>query len=238
MSADNAATAVRAKTILVVEDEPTLVAALSYNLRKDGYEVIAARDGVTALQEARRARPDVIVLDLMLPKMDGIEVCRRIRSESEVPILILTAKNEELDKVVGLEIGADDYLTKPFGMRELIARIRALLRRAGQGRPVADAQQLVAGDLELDVRGRTVQCRGAAVTLKPKEFDLLFFLVRNAGQVFNREHLLEHVWGYEYFGGSRTVDVHMRWLREKLEAQPGHPQHLLTVRGVGYKFVR
>jgi DNA-binding response OmpR family regulator len=238
MSADNAATAVRAKTILVVEDEPTLVAALSYNLRKDGYEVIAARDGVTALQEARRARPDVIVLDLMLPKMDGIEVCRRIRAESDVPILMLTAKSEELDKVVGLEVGADDYLTKPFGMRELMARIKALLRRAGQPTQAEGPPRLVAGDIELDVRGRTVHCRGKEIMLKPKEFDLLFFLAKNAGQVFNREQLLEHVWGYEYFGGSRTVDVHMRWLREKLESRPGHPQHLLTVRGVGYKFVR
>ena len=238
MSADDAATAIRAKTILIVEDEPSLVAALSYNLRKYGYEVLAARDGVLALQEARRARPDVVVLDLMLPKMDGIEVCRRLRAESDVPILMLTAKSEELDKVVGLEVGADDYLTKPFGMRELMARIRALLRRAGHAGQGEDAPRLVAGDIELDVRGRTVQCRGQETALKPKEFDLLFFLVKNAGQVFSREQLLEHVWGYEYFGGSRTVDVHMRWLREKLEIRPGHPQHLLTVRGVGYKFVR
>ena len=238
MSADNAATAIRAKTVLVVEDEPTLASALSYNLRKNGYEVVAARDGVAGLQEARRARPDAIVLDLMLPKMDGIEVCRRIRAESDVPILMLTAKSGELDKVVGLEVGADDYLTKPFGMRELMARVRALLRRAGHAKQAEDPPRLVAGDIELDVRGRTVHCRGQEITLKPKEFDLLFFMVKNAGQVFNREQLLEHVWGYDFFGGSRTVDVHMRWLREKLEIEPGHPQHLLTVRGVGYKFVR
>jgi DNA-binding response OmpR family regulator len=224
--------------VLVVEDEPSLASTLSYNLRKNGFDVLAASDGVAGLQEARRAKPDVIVLDLMLPKMDGLEVCRRIRAESDVPILILTAKSEELDKVVGLEVGADDYLTKPFGMRELMARVRALLRRAGHRAQAEDATRIVAGDLELDVRGRTVRRSGTDVALKPKEFDLLFFLAKNAGQVFTREQLLEQVWGYEFFGGSRTVDVHVRWLREKLEAEPAHPQHLLTVRGVGYKFIR
>ena len=227
-----------AKTVLVVEDEAALAAALSYNLRKNGFNVLQAADGVAGLQMARGERPDVIVLDLMLPRMDGIEVCRRVRAESDVPIIMLTAKSEELDKVVGLEIGADDYLTKPFSMRELIARVKALLRRAG-GRVVAeDASQIAAGALVLDLRGRTVHRDGSEVQLKPKEFDLLYFLARNAGQVFTREQLLEHVWGYEFFGGSRTVDVHIRWLREKLEAEPGSPRHLLTVRGVGYKFVR
>jgi DNA-binding response OmpR family regulator len=238
MTTDTAATPITAKTVLVVEDEPSLASTLSYNLRKNGFDVLAASDGVAGLQEARRAKPDVIVLDLMLPKMDGLEVCRRIRAESDVPILILTAKSEELDKVVGLEVGADDYLTKPFGMRELMARVRALLRRAGHRAQAEDATRIVAGDLELDVRGRTVRRSGTDVALKPKEFDLLFFLAKNAGQVFTREQLLEQVWGYEFFGGSRTVDVHVRWLREKLEAEPAHPQHLLTVRGVGYKFIR
>jgi DNA-binding response OmpR family regulator len=227
-----------ARTILVVEDEASLASALSYNLRKAGYRVVEARDGAVALREARRARPDAIVLDIMLPQVDGLEVCRRVRAESDVPILMLTAKSEEIDKVVGLELGADDYLTKPFGMRELMARVRALLRRAQPGRHADGAQHLVAGDLELDARGRTVRKGGRDVTLKPKEFDLLYFLVKQAGQVFSREQLLEHVWGYEFFGGSRTVDVHMRWLREKLEERPAEPQHLLTVRGVGYKFVR
>jgi len=226
------------RTVLVVEDEASLAASLSYNFRKNGFSVIAAGDGIQALQAARRDQPDVIVLDLMLPKMDGIEVCRRIRAESDVPILMLTAKGEELDRVVGLEMGADDYLTKPFSMRELMARVRALLRRAG-GRPGAeDATRISAGDVELDARGRTVRKQGREVALKPKEFDLVFFLARNAGQVFTREQLLERVWGYEFFGGSRTVDVHVRWLREKLEDDPARPRHLLTVRGVGYKFVR
>jgi len=238
MTLDPATVSTQPKTVLVVEDEPSLASTLSYNLRKNGFNVVSAADGVAGLQEARRARPDVVVLDLMLPKMDGLEVCRRIRADSDVPILMLTAKSEELDKVVGLEVGADDYLTKPFGMRELMARVRALLRRSGARTGTGETGQIVIGDVELDARGRTVHRAGRAIALKPKEFDLLFFLARNAGQVFTREQLLEHVWGYEFFGGSRTVDVHMRWLREKLETEPGHPEHLLTVRGVGYKFVR
>jgi DNA-binding response OmpR family regulator len=229
------------KTVLVVEDEVSLASTLSYNLRKNGFEVMQAADGVEALKAARSGRPDVIVLDLMLPRMDGIEVTRRLRADSDVPIIMLTAKSEELDRVVGLEIGADDYLTKPFSMRELMARVRALLRRSG-ARAAADdpsqTSQLSAGSLVLDLRGRTVRRDGVEVQLKPKEFDLLAFLVKHAGQVFTREQLLEQVWGYQFFGGSRTVDVHVRWLREKLEESPGSPQHLLTVRGVGYKFVR
>jgi DNA-binding response OmpR family regulator len=227
-----------AKTVLVVEDEAALASALSYNLRKNGFNVLHAADGIAGLQLARSHDPDVIVLDLMLPRMDGIEVCRRVRAESDVPIIMLTAKSEELDKVVGLEIGADDYLTKPFSMRELMARVKALLRRAGGRASDEEASRITAGSLVLDLRGRTVHREGAEVQLKPKEFDLLFFLAKNAGQVFTREQLLEKVWGYEFFGGSRTVDVHVRWLREKLEAEPGSPRHLLTVRGVGYKFVR
>jgi two-component system alkaline phosphatase synthesis response regulator PhoP len=228
-----------AKTVLVVEDEPSLASTLSYNLRKNGFNVMSAADGVSGLQSARRDNPDIIVLDLMLPKMDGLELCRRLRVDSDVPILMLTAKSEELDRVVGLEMGADDYLTKPFSMRELMARVRALLRRSGTRRTAAEeTSRIAAGDMELDLRGRTVRRAGQEVALKPKEFDLLFFLARNAGQVFTREQLLENVWGYEFFGGSRTVDVHVRWLREKLEDDPARPQHLLTVRGVGYKFVR
>jgi DNA-binding response OmpR family regulator len=226
-----------AKTILVVEDEASLASTLSYNLRKNGFNVVSAADGVEGLAAARRDRPDAIVLDLMLPKMDGLEVCRRVRAESEVPILMLTARSEELDKVVGLEMGADDYLTKPFSMRELMARVRALLRRAAARDP-GDGSRLTVGELELDVRGRTVFRAGEEVPLKPKEFDLLFFLASNAGQVFTREQLLENVWGYDFFGGSRTVDVHIRWLRERMEPIPGRPRHIQTVRGVGYKFVR
>ncbi|HEX5480442.1 MAG TPA: response regulator transcription factor [Dehalococcoidia bacterium] len=232
------ADAAAGQTILVVDDEPSLTAALSYNLRKDGFRVITAGDGIAALQEARRERPDLIVLDLMLPKMDGLEVCRRVRAESAVPIIMLTAKGEEMDRVVGLEVGADDYLAKPFGMRELMARVRALLRRAAQHTNDREGRRIAAGELSIDPRGRTVERGGAPVALKPKEFDLLAFLAKSAGQVFTREQILQRVWGYDFFGGSRTVDVHMRWLREKLESDPAHPAHLLTVRGVGYKFVR
>jgi DNA-binding response OmpR family regulator len=226
------------KTVLVVEDEATLASTLSYNFRKNGFNVVTAADGYEGLQAARREQPDVVVLDLMLPKMDGLEVCRRLRVGSDVPILMLTARGEELDRVVGLEMGADDYLTKPFSMRELIARVRALIRRSAGREATDDRSRISVGALELDLRGRTVKRDGAEVALKPKEFDLLFYLAKNAGQVFTREQLLEHVWGYEFFGGSRTVDVHVRWLREKLEQEPAQPRHLLTVRGVGYKFVR
>jgi DNA-binding response OmpR family regulator len=228
---------VGARTVLVVEDEPSLASTLSYNLRKNGFNVTTEADGLAGLNAARREHPDVIVLDLMLPKMDGLEVCRRLRAESDVPILMLTAKSEEMDKVIGLELGADDYLTKPFSMRELMARVKALLRRSGS-RDDVDVSRIVAGELELDARGRTVRRAGREVILKPKEFDLLYFLAKNAGQVFTREQVLEHVWAYDFFGGSRTVDVHIRWLREKLEDVPARPRHLLTIRGVGYKFVR
>jgi len=231
------ATQAAAKTVLVVEDEASLASTLSYNFRKNGFNVISAADGVEGLQAARREHPDLVVLDLMLPKMDGLEVCRRLRASSDVPILMLTAKGEELDRVVGLELGADDYLAKPFSMRELLARVRALLRRSSGRAAAEDASRISAGPLELDLRGRTVTCEGSEVALKPKEFDLLFYLAKHAGQVFTREQLLEHVWGYEFFGGSRTVDVHMRWLREKIERNPGQPRYLMTVRGVGYKFV-
>ncbi len=226
-----------ATTVLVIEDEATLVASLAYNFRKHGYTVVTATDGVEGLQAARRVRPDVVVLDLMLPRMDGMEVCRRLRADSDVPILMLTAKGEEFDRVMGLEMGADDYLTKPFSMRELIARVRALLRRAAPRATAREDALIEAGAMAIDPRGRTVRNAGAEVAVKPKEFDLLLFLARNAGKAFTREQLLERVWGYQFFGGSRTVDVHMRWLREKLEDDPAHPQHLLTVRGVGYKFV-
>jgi len=221
--------------VLVVEDEPSLSATLSYNLRKNGYEVLSASDGVAGLQEARRSHPDVIVLDLMLPKMDGLEVCRRIRADSDVPILMLTAKSEELDKVVGLEVGADDYLTKPFGMRELMARVRALLRRSAKsGDREGDAGHVRTGEIELDARGRTVVRAGREVALKPKEFDLVYFLATHAGQVFTREQLLEKVWGYERFVETRSVDVHVGRLRAKLG---GVGQQIETVVGLGYRFV-
>ncbi|HEY7801292.1 MAG TPA: response regulator transcription factor [Dehalococcoidia bacterium] len=225
------------KTVLVVEDDPTLAKTLSYNLRKNGFHVLIAGDGVAGLQAARAEHPDLVVLDLMLPKMDGLEVCRRLRTESQVPVLILTAKGDESDRVAGLELGADDYLTKPFGMRELMARVRALLRRTARG-TASHGNRIVAGSMEIDVPGRAVLRDGVTIALKPREFDLLAFLAQNAGLVFTREQLLERVWRYDFFGGSRTVDVHMHWLREKLESDPARPAHLVTVRGVGYKFSR
>ena len=225
----------RAPRILLVDDEQPIQTLLSFPLQRDGYEVVQASDGREALARFSEQPFDLVVLDLMLPRMDGMDVCRRLRADSDVPIIMLTAKSEEMDRVVGLEIGADDYLTKPFSMRELMARVRALLRRSG-GRRAEDATQITAGAISLDVRGRTVRREGVEVQLKPKEFDLLFFLAKNAGQVFTREQLLEHVWGYDFFGGSRTVDVHIRWLREKLEEDPAEPTRIVTVRGAGYRF--
>jgi DNA-binding response OmpR family regulator len=224
--------------VLLVEDETSLLSSLSYYLRSNGFRVTTALDGRAGLRAAQEEHPDIVVLDLMLPKMDGLEVCRRVRAESEVPIIILTARSEEMDRVVGLELGADDYLTKPFSVRELTARIRALLRRSTQRQRTEDTERILIDDLQLDPRGRTVQRRGREITMKPKEFDLLCFLARNTDQVFTRQQLLERVWGYEFYGSGRTVDVHIRWLREKIEDDPSQPRHLLTMRGVGYKFVQ
>jgi two-component system, OmpR family, response regulator len=225
-------------TILLVDDEPTLVATLDYNLRRDGHEVIIARDGQAALDQAERARVDLVVLDVMLPKIDGFEVCRAIRRESTVPILMLTARDSEVDKVVGLEIGADDYMTKPFSMRELLARVKAMLRRNSM-RPDEPAPRgkgvIKLPGVEVDLAARLVRRDGKAVHLKPRAFDLLAFLAQNRGRVFSRDQLLEHVWGYDFSGDTRTVDVHVRWLREKIEANPSSPRVLETVRGVGYR---
>ena len=228
--------------ILVVHDEPTLVETIRYNLKREGYEVVTAVDGEQAVQVARRDHPDLIVLDLMLPKLDGFEVCRILRRESTIPVIMLTAKDEEVDKIVGLEIGADEYVTKPFSMRELLARVRALLRRVqmirdeAAERHVEEPAILRAGDLELDPGQHRVFRAGVELSLKPKEFDLLGFLLRNRGQVFTREILLQRVWGYDYFGDTRTVDVHVRGLREKVEIDPSEPTRIETVRGVGYRF--
>ena len=221
------------RTVLVVDDEPTLVATLKYNLERDGYRVLTATDGAAALTVARAEHPDLVMLDLMLPVMDGLEVCRILRRETKLPILMLTAKGEEVDKVVGLELGADDYVTKPFGMRELLARVRALLRRIDTP---ADTETLTSGDLELDLKRREAIRDGKTLDLKPKELELLLFLMRNKGRAFTREQLLRDVWGYDFFGDSRTVDVHVRWLRQKIENEPAKPVRLITVRGVGYRF--
>jgi two-component system OmpR family response regulator len=223
--------------ILVVEDDLNLLSTLEYNLRKEGYDVVTSSDGAEALETARKEMPGLIVLDVMLPSLSGFEVCRILRKETTVPILILTARTEEVDKIVGLEIGADDYITKPFSMRELLARVRAMLRRAEMSapQPSDETEYLKVGDLSIDVGRHQAYCKDKLLELTPKEYDLLVFLARNRGLVFSRERLLEKVWGYDYAGTTRSVDVHVRWLRQKIEDDPGNPKHLLTVRGAGYK---
>lgn len=231
--------------VLLVDDEETLLETLHYNLTKEGYEVHKASDGQAALDVARRERPDLIILDLMLPKLSGLDVCRILRRETTAPILMLTAKDEEIDKVVGLEVGADDYVTKPFSMRELMARVRAMLRRLQMAEKAgievavpatSSLDVLVADNLRIDMGQREVILGEAHLDLKPKEFDLLVFLVRNRGQVLSRELILQRVWGYDYLGETRTVDVHIRWLREKVERDPGQPARIKTVRSIGYRF--
>jgi DNA-binding response OmpR family regulator len=226
-----------ARTILVVDDEPVLRETLAEALDADGFRVVTAADGREALSRFREHQPDLVVLDLMLPELSGIEVCRIIRAESGVPIVMLTAKSSELDKVVGLELGADDYVTKPFSLRELSARIRALLRRTEQ---LADAPAPLVelGALTVDMAGHRLLRDGERVPLKPKVFELLAYLLRHPGQVLSREQLLEHVWGYDYAGETRTVDVHVHWLRAAIEPDPAAPVFLHTVRGVGYVFRR
>lgn len=225
-----------AKRLLVVDDDANLRAALMYSLRQEGFDVLTAEDGLTGLEAFRREEPDLVVLDVMMPNLDGLEVCRRIRKESDVPILMLTARDTELDKVVGLEIGADDYLAKPFSMREFVARARAMLRRASQ-RAGAPAESFLEADgLRLDVPRHRVEADGQEVALKPKEFDLLAFLLRHRGQVFGRDQLLARVWGFDYAGDSRTVDTHVKTLREKLGDKADQPRWIETVRGVGYRF--
>jgi DNA-binding response OmpR family regulator len=228
-----------ARTILVVDDETTLRETLVEALELEGYRAIPAADGREALLRFRADQPDLVLLDLMLPELSGVEVCRILRAESQVPIIMLTARDSEVDKVVGLELGADDYVTKPFSLRELTARIRAIFRRAEQLAAAATPPPLVdLGRVQVDLAGHRVLRDGAAVALKPKAFELLAFLVRNQGQVFTRDQLLERVWGYDYAGETRTVDVHVHWLRAEIEADPAAPELLQTVRGVGYVFRR
>lgn len=233
--------------VLVVEDETTLLETLAYNLERQGYEVSTAVDGRAALEVARIEEPDLIVLDVMLPSLDGFEVCRILRKEMSVPILMLTARDEEVDKVVGLEMGADDYLTKPFSMRELLARVKAQLRRVrlvreelaaeAERRPTVETDEPMRfGNLEIDLARREVRLDGEPVRLKPKEYDLLVFLARNRGIALSRDLILDRVWGWEHDGSSRTVDVHIRWLREKIEPEPSNAQRIITVRGIGYRF--
>ena len=221
--------------ILIVEDDQNILEALKYNLGKEGYDTLTAIDGVQALEIARASKPDLIILDIMLPKMSGFEVCRILRKEMAVPIIMLTARDDEIDKVTGLDLGADDYMTKPFSMRELMARIRAMLRRV-EIQTVIPETLVKFGDLEIDILHHVIIKAGITLNLSPKEFDLLVFLTSNKGLVFSRDQLLEKVWGYEYSGDTRTVDVHIRWLREKIEDNSEEPKRLITVRGVGYKF--
>jgi DNA-binding response OmpR family regulator len=226
-----------ARTILVVDDEPTLRETLADGLEAEGFRVVVAADGREALSRFRAERPDLVVLDLMLPELSGVEVCRIIRAESPVPILMLTAKDSELDKVVGLELGADDYVTKPFSLRELQARIRGILRRADRPStsPAGMGRDLVqVGRATVDLAGHRLLRDGEVRPIKPKAFDLLAFLLRHQGQVFSREQLLADVWAYDYAGETRTVDVHVHWLRAEIEEDPQSPKVLETVRGVGY----
>jgi len=234
------------EAILVVEDEISLQETLAYNLKKQGYTVHTASTGGQALKFARELKPDLILLDIMLPEMDGFEVCRTLRQEMNTPILMLTARDDEIDRVVGLEVGADDYLTKPFSMRELLARVKAMLRRVRLIREDAEAHTAALespaggimqfGNLEVNSTRREVLFNGKPLPLKPKEYELLHYLAIHRGQVLTRETILEKVWGWDFIGDSRTVDVHIRWLREKIEKDAATPERIVTVRGAGYRF--
>lgn len=233
-----------AEKILVVDDEVSLQETVAYSLKKEGYTVDIAGDGNKGLELARTSKPDLIILDVMLPGMDGFEVCRTLRHETNIPVLMLTARDDEIDRVVGLEVGADDYLAKPFSMRELIARVKALLRRVRLMREEADTNTqegfqpklMTFGNLVIDMTRREVRLNGEVVPCKPKEYELLTFMGQHKGRVLTRELILERVWGWGFVGDSRTVDVHIRWLREKIEDVPDKPQRIITVRGAGYRF--
>ncbi len=222
--------------MLVVEDEENLLAAIRYNLEREGYRTLTATDGEEGLRKAAQEDPDLLVLDVMLPVLDGFEVCRLVRRDSDVPILFLTAKDQEMDRVVGLELGADDYVVKPFSMRELLARVRAMLRRPRTGAGRSKPERIVSGDLDLDLSSHTLKRGGEPVDLKPRAFELLALLMSHRGRVFTRDQVLERLWGIDYIGDSRTVDVHIRWIREKIEKDSGKPTRIVTVRGVGYRF--
>jgi DNA-binding response OmpR family regulator len=229
--------------ILVVEDELSLQETLAYNLKKEGYSVEAVGDGRSAVEAARRLKPDLVVLDLMLPELDGFEVARIVRKEMTSAILMLTARDDEIDRVVGLEVGADDYLTKPFSMRELLARVKAQLRRTrlireelGKPDTPVSHEKLAFDNLIIDLTRREVTIDHKPLPFKPKEYELLLFLAQHKGQMLSREFILERVWGWDFIGDSRTVDVHVRWLRQKIEADPARPARIVTVRGGGYRF--
>jgi two-component system response regulator RegX3 len=228
-------TAADVARILLVEDEESLVDSVRYNLEREGFTVSVATDGRRAIERFRADRPALVVLDLMLPELSGLDVCRMIRAESDVPIIMVTAKDSEADKVAGLELGADDYVTKPFSMRELVSRVRANLRRSRAPSPAEEI--LIGGPVSMDVSRHEVSVRGERIDLPPKEFDLLEAFLRRKGRLLTREFLIEEIWGADYYGDTRTLDVHVKRLRRKVEDDPHDPRHLLTVRGLGYKFV-
>ena len=225
-------------SILIVEDEESLADSIKYNLEREGYTVEIAGDGRRGLDRFRTDGPALVILDLMLPELSGLDVCRSIREESNVPIIMVTAKDSEADKVAGLELGADDYVTKPFSMRELISRVRANLRRArAASAPISTEEVLRGGPVEMDVARHETQVRGERIDLPPKEFALLELLLLRKGRLLTRDFLIEEIWGADYYGDTKTLDVHVKRIRQKIEENPHHPSHLVTVRGLGYKFV-
>jgi two-component system alkaline phosphatase synthesis response regulator PhoP len=226
------------KSILIIEDEENIAQALKYNLTREGFRVLHALDGLSGIQLAESENLDLLVLDIMLPGIDGLDVCRQIRKTSTLPIIMLTAKVEEIDRIIGLEIGADDYVTKPFSMPELIARIKALLRRSSTTDQVksTELESLISDDLEIDLVKHIAKIDGTTIQLKPREYDLLVFFLKNKGKAISRDEILDTLWGLNYIGDVRTVDVHIRWLRELIEKDSHSPQRIITVRGLGYRF--
>jgi len=227
---------VSSEKILIIEDEENILEAVKYTLTQEGYDVFTSVDGEDGLEKAQEIKPDLVLLDVMLPKMDGFEVCRILRKDLEMPVFMISAKAEEIDRVVGLEIGADDYITKPFSMRELVVRVRNSLRRAALSLQVNDLEILKFGELEIHLTSHMAIVSGEEVSMKPKEFDLLYLLASNKGRAFTRDQILQRLWDREYIGDVRTVDVHVRWIREKIEINPSQPEKLVTIRGVGYRF--
>ena len=222
--------------ILIIEDEENILEAVKYTLTQEGYDVFTSVDGEDGLEKAQEIKPDLVLLDVMLPKMDGFEVCRILRKDLEMPVFMISAKAEEIDRVVGLEMGADDYITKPFSMRELVVRVRNSLRRAALNPQVDELEILKFGELEIHLTSHMAIVSGEEVSMKPKEFDLLYLLASHKGRAFTRDQILQRLWDDEYIGDVRTVDVHVRWIREKIEGNPSRPEKLVTIRGVGYRF--
>jgi len=227
---------VSSEKILIIEDEENILEAVKYTLTQEGYDVFTSLDGEDGLEKAQEIKPDLVLLDVMLPKMDGFEVCRILRKDLEMPVFMISARAEEIDRVVGLEIGADDYITKPFSMRELVVRVRNSLRRAALSPHANDLEILKIGELEIHLTSHMAIVSGKEISMKPKEFDLLYLLASNKGRAFTRDQILQRLWDDGYIGDVRTVDVHVRWIREKIEINPSRPEKLVTIRGVGYRF--